>query len=145
MRVTATLIALALATTLPVSSAPGNDGFLIKANSVKVEGGRTIATGDATIIHGETRLTADEITYEVAGATLTLTGRVTIHSAGTTIEAKEATVNLHGKRVFMLSNGNIVVPGAEPFDAKVGSEHLQLFSAPFPTTETQLPRALPKR
>ena len=145
MRATATLLALALATALPVWSAPGNDGFLIKANSVKVEGGRMIATGDATIVHGETRLTADEITYEVAGATLTLTGRVTLHSAGATIETKEATVNVHGKRVFMLSNGNIVVPGAEPLDANMGSEHLRLFSAPFPTTETQLPRTLPKR
>jgi lipopolysaccharide assembly outer membrane protein LptD (OstA) len=145
MRTIAALSSLALATALPVLSAPRSDAFLIKANSVTVEGGRTVAAGDATIVIGETRLTADEIAYDAAGATLTLSGRVTIHSAEATIEAKEATINPQGKRVFMLSKGNIVVPGAEPFDAKVGSQQPQPFSAPFLPTETQLPRTLPNR
>jgi lipopolysaccharide assembly outer membrane protein LptD (OstA) len=142
MKATAVLLTLILVA--PLWSAPPNDGFLVRAESVKVEGDRTIATGNATVTNGDTSIRADEIVFAPANATLTFTGHVTIQTGGATIEAREATINLHGKRVFMLSKGNIVVPGAEPFEANASSQHVRLFSTPFPKTETQLPQASPK-
>lgn len=143
MKFIAALIALTLVA--PLWSASPKDAFLVRADSVTVVGERTIAMGNASVISGETRLTADEIVFESSSGTLTLAGRVTIQTGEATIAAKEATLNLHGKRVFMLAKGNIVVPGAQPFDTQVGSEYLRLFSTPFPATDTQLPRTLLKQ
>ena len=126
---------------------PGSE-LLIKADSITVEGERSTATGQATLASkdGETRVSADRIIFDPAGGVLKFSGAVKIQAGSSTIETSEATLQLQGRRVFLLSAGRLTLGGEEPrFESKTGAQLQQAFAEPFPKIDTQLPSTMPKR
>ena len=141
------LLGMTLGVPLAVVGAPAGGDLLIKADSVTFEGERHVATGHATLASkdGDTRVSADRIIYERAGEIVTFSGAVRIQTGAATFETTEATLDLHGRRVFLLSSGRLTLGGEGPaFEAKAGAVILGTFAEPFPKTETQLPTTMPK-
>ena len=119
------------------------ESLLLRADSMKVETGRHVATGRAEMRSnsGQTRITADTISYDEARGVIEFAGAVTIHSGENAIETKAATLNVQGKRVFMLSKGALSPAGAEQIEIKAGAtgaEHMRLFGEPYRKLDTKL-------
>jgi lipopolysaccharide assembly outer membrane protein LptD (OstA) len=136
-------IALLLLFPLAAFAAPAAESFLLKADSMTVSGERTIATGRATVIAqgGEMRITADSVTYDRESGVFQFSGAVAIHSTGAVIETKDATLNVHGKKVFTLSSGPISLGTAQPIEIRTGAnnaEKVQLFGEPYRKLDTKL-------
>ena len=104
--------ALGLATPAFSFADPDPMAFLVKGESISVQAGNSIvAKGGATVLTtGGTRFTAGEIVVDHAGGTIRLSGNVLIHSVSDEISAKELMLDIRGKRLFLVSAGQVLVP-----------------------------------
>jgi lipopolysaccharide assembly outer membrane protein LptD (OstA) len=139
MKLRPCLFALALVAPTLLTASSRTDAVLLKGNAIVHDGVRMSATGGASLLCGDTRVIADEIVYDSQTNSLKCTGAVTIQAGGLSIEAQTVTVNVQGKRIFSLANGNIT-PGPYPIDVNVGIPIAPgaRFEASYPKTETQL-------
>lgn len=137
---------LVLLVALPIAGLAQSrpDALLIKAETIRIDGEqRTVATGKATLHSDELRVTADEIVMEQSAQRVTFTGDVVIHSGTTQLRAKEVTLETRGKRVFLVSNGSVSIFGQSNGPIlNAGERTPPSFATPFPTTETELSRAV---
>lgn len=139
MKNKAPLLALILAAPLAGFASAGAGAFLLKANAITADGERSVATGGASLTSRDLRATADEIVYFLQSGILRLTGSVAIQTASAIIETKEATIDVEGKRVFLLSLGSIsLATGVELPNPKATGEALRPFAASWPKTDTGL-------
>lgn len=144
MKIKSLLAAVVVALPTVLCAEAPNKGYLLKADSMTTEGQRSVAVGNAAVIFegGDSRITADRITYDYKAGVFTFAGAVKMHIAGATVETKEATLSVaSGKRVFVLVNGAVTIGSGSTVDAGSGEITLSRgsFDQPFPRTETRLP------
>jgi lipopolysaccharide assembly outer membrane protein LptD (OstA) len=135
------LVGLVLSLPLPLVASTSGTDLLLKGNAVTVDGEKTVATEGASVVgrNNEARIIADKIVLDRSSGTLSFSGHVTIQSAGLTVMTEEATLTTEGKRVFVLSRGQISLSGEPALAPKEGARYVPLFTEPFPKTETALP------
>jgi lipopolysaccharide assembly outer membrane protein LptD (OstA) len=135
------LLGLVLITPLTIQAGSDSDAFLLKGDAIKLEADkRIVATGHAAVItKAGIRFTAEQLTYNEETGTVKFSGDVTIHAAnGSTIPVKELTIDIKGKRVFTLANGNVALSnGSSSMNPQAA---LTEFSRDFPKTELELRR-----
>jgi len=135
------ILGLVLTSPLAVQAGADADAFLLKGDAIKVQADRSIvATGHAAVItKAGMRFSAEELTFNEETGTVKLSGDVTICAPdGSTVRAKELTIDVKKKRVMMLSPGNVrlgdglssVTPESMPIE----------FAREFPKTELTLRR-----
>jgi lipopolysaccharide assembly outer membrane protein LptD (OstA) len=135
------LIGLGLAAPLGLQAGLNPDAFLLKADVIKTQADQSVvATGRASVTaKSGMRFTAERITFNELARTFVLSGDVIVHLAdGSTLRAKELTIDVNDKRVVMLGAGDIhLFPDAslaipEPVSLEFGRE--------FPKTERDIRR-----
>jgi len=116
-------------------------GFMLKGDTVTMRPDRSIEVKGSAAVMTQVgmRFTADQLDYNQAEQSLTLSGNIFIYGAdGSKVAVKALTLDMTAKRVFTLANGNVGLT-SEGETAPAGDTSIN-FSREYPKTELELRR-----
>ena len=123
--------------TVTLAAASNSDGILIKGK-VRHDSGQGFRILRATIVCGDTEITAAEIVFDRSRNALRCVGEATQRNGGLTVQTKDFVIEIGNRRVFMLVPGVIsiarpaTISGAKGQPGGFQEATIPIFRAPGP-------------